>query len=259
MNLSRILGLWLALAAFAFPLCGETLPTLKVAGEVYTNVVVTSVTATDIYFTHAKGMGNAKLKKLDPELQRRFGFNSEKAMVAEQNQRSGNALFQAELRARKPAARPAAAEPDDSDDLVAPNPHAKSFRGQSPPQIFVSEWLTPAPNVEGKFVLVDFWATWCAPCRESIPHLNALAAKFKNDLVVIGLGNESPEEIQKMAGPRMQYSVGTDREARTMTTMKVEAIPHAILIDPKGIVRFEGNPGYLTEAALQKFVSKYGN
>ncbi|MEI9864522.1 MAG: hypothetical protein WDN00_08210 [Limisphaerales bacterium] len=48
----------------------EVLPVLTAKGVVYSNITVTTVTATDIYFTYAKGMGNAKLKDLTPELQK---------------------------------------------------------------------------------------------------------------------------------------------------------------------------------------------
>jgi len=57
-------------------LADEVLPVLKVGGDVYSNVTITAVTPTDIYFTSDNGMGNAKLKNLDPELQRHFKFKS---------------------------------------------------------------------------------------------------------------------------------------------------------------------------------------
>jgi cytochrome c biogenesis protein CcmG, thiol:disulfide interchange protein DsbE len=240
----------------------ETLPVLKVGSEVYSNVTVTTVTATDIYFSHSRGIGNAKLKSLQPDLQKRFNFNAAKAGETEKAQREQNALFRIEIASRTtPAVQVAQSSDDDvvdeRGDIVAPKLYARSFRGQPPPQIFVDQWLTSSPNVEGKFVLVDFWATWCGPCRQSIPHLNSLQAKFKDRLVVIGLSNETPEDIQKMTSPRMGYHVGTDTQARTMTALEVKGIPHVILIDPKGIVRFEGQPVYLTEPGLERLMAKY--
>ncbi len=56
----------------------ESFHTLKVKGDVYTNVTVTTVTATDIYFTHAHGMASAKLKDLAPDLQKHFHYDASK-------------------------------------------------------------------------------------------------------------------------------------------------------------------------------------
>jgi hypothetical protein len=71
----------------------ETLPVLKVGTDIYTNVTVTSVTPTDIYFTCAKGMLNAKLKNLDPALQKHFKYDAAKADAVEKNQRSANVQY----------------------------------------------------------------------------------------------------------------------------------------------------------------------
>ncbi len=57
----------------------EKFPVLKVGSETYSNVTVTTVTATDIYFLHSRGAANAKLKDLDPEMQRHFHFNGASA------------------------------------------------------------------------------------------------------------------------------------------------------------------------------------
>jgi len=123
----------------------------------------------------------------------------------------------------------------------------------------VADWLTPPPFVDGKFVLVEFWTTWAEPCRKAVPHLNELQAKFKDQLVVIGLSNESLEDILKMKSPRMEYSVGTDTQARTWSALGVEAIPYAILIDPQNSVRFEGQPDFLTEQGMTNLIAKYSN
>ncbi len=61
----------------------EHLDTLTVGADVYKNVTVTRVSATDIYFTHSKGMANTKLRNLTPELQKHFGYNATKAKAAE--------------------------------------------------------------------------------------------------------------------------------------------------------------------------------
>jgi cytochrome c biogenesis protein CcmG/thiol:disulfide interchange protein DsbE len=244
----------------------EILPMLKVGSEVYSNVTVTSVSATDVYFSFAGGMGNAKLKNLEAALQKHFHFDAAKAGVIEGDQHVANARLRAELLNTKPArppAQPTETVPppttDDGGDIVVPKLYARSFRGQRPPLIIVDQWLTPQPDVNGKFVLVDFWATWCGPCRSSIPHLNELQAKFKDRLVVIGLSDEPPDDMRKMTSPQLNYFVGTDTQARTLKAIEVTGIPHAILMDPKGVVRFEGMPAYLDEKGLEHLLDKYSN
>jgi cytochrome c biogenesis protein CcmG/thiol:disulfide interchange protein DsbE len=262
---ASVAGASLFLSVLA-PGAEETFPILKVGNEVYSNVTVTAVTPTDVYISYAGGMDNLKLKDLDPGLQKHFGYDRVKAGATERLQREGNAQFSAEISKKKAAApsRPVAEvetprPPDDVGDIVVPKLYAKSFRGRFAPQLIVEQWLTPAPETTGKFVLIDFWATWCGPCRQSIPHLNDLQAKFKDRLVVIGLTDESPEKVRGMTSPQMNYSVGTDRQKQTSRLVEVKGIPHAMLIDPRGIVRFEGMPGYLTESGLERLLSKYGS
>ncbi len=247
----------------------EKLPFLKVGVDSYTNVTITSVTATDIYFTHDRGMGNARLSRLSPELQKRFGYEPAKANAAQQKQADADANYRKNLAAESARAKqaakatpakatppPPAAEPA---DIKVPRISAASFLGKAPPPMVVKQWLTPQPNTQGKFVLIDFWATWCGPCRESIPHLNRLQAQFKDQLVVIGLSNETEAEVRKMKSPKMDYAVGIDPAGTMSKAMKVRGIPHAIIMDPQGIVRFEGHPNYLNAKNLAGLLAKYSD
>jgi thiol-disulfide isomerase/thioredoxin len=244
----------------------DSFPTLKVGSEVYSNVTITTVTATDLYFSHAKGMGNAKLKNLDPELQRRFKFDPAKSREVEQRQAADTARYQMAVAAQAKAEklRPAPDEEvpplqsNEQGEPIAPKLYAKSFRGNPAPQIQIEKWITLAPALEGKFVLIEFWATWCGPCRRSIPHLNELQQKFNDRLVVIGISDEAEEDIRKLKDPQINYAIATDTAGRTKQTVEVQGIPHAMLIDPRGIVRFEGMPHYLTAAGLEVLINRYG-
>ena len=261
--LVALLGCLTSFAGFA----EEKIPYLKVGIEHYTNVVVTSLTDTDIYFKHDGGMGNVRLKKLSPELQARFGYQPEKSAAAEKQQAEADRNFRKETAAKaatpakpappaKPGTAAAAAKVAPADIPVA-KISAASFIGQTPPKLVVEKWLTPAPGTQGKFVLIDFWATWCGPCRQSIPHLNELQAKFKDQLIVIGLSDESETDVRKMKSPKIEYSVAIDTAATTSNAMQVRGIPHAIILDPSGVVRFEGHPAYLNENNLAGLLAKY--
>ena len=71
----------------------EKIPVLKVGDEVYTNVTVTGVSETEIFFTSPRGMGNAKLKNLEPAMQRHFHYDVKKASAVEQQRKIANGEF----------------------------------------------------------------------------------------------------------------------------------------------------------------------
>jgi cytochrome c biogenesis protein CcmG, thiol:disulfide interchange protein DsbE len=138
---------------------------------------------------------------------------------------------------------------------------AESFLNKKAPELYVQEWLSKEPEIKGKFVLIDFWATWCGPCRKAIPELNGFAKQFSKDLVVIGISNETKEVIQKMESPVIEYYSGRDASKTMSGLLKIKGIPHVILVDPKGIVRWEGFPlleGHeLTAEKLAALIQKY--
>jgi uncharacterized protein (TIGR03435 family) len=117
-------------------------------------------------------------------------------------------------------------------------------------------------NFEHKFIVIEFWATWCGPCLDAVPHLNELQEKFKsnNDLVFISMTNEKPEKIQATLD-RIDFNtiVVSDQSKKTHKDLEVEKngvmmIPITILIDNNGNVKWRGRPEELNEEKINSFL-----
>lgn len=138
---------------------------------------------------------------------------------------------------------------------------AKSFLNNQAPEIEVQGWLSKKPDTSNKFILIDFWATWCGPCKQAIPEMNKYSKLFKDRLVVIGISDESKRTIKKMKSPVMEYFSAYDTKSRLYKKYKIKGIPHVVLIDPKGVVKWEGFPllnGHeLTKEVIEKIINKY--
>ncbi len=115
----------------------------------------------------------------------------------------------------------------------------------------VERWANKAPKPEdfvGKYVLVEMWATWCPPCRRSLPYLDFIAKKYKDDLVVVSICETDEEAIRNMPSGRLdldkvEYFVAVDTGRRLANKLGVRGIPHAILLEPSvGGVVWEGTP-----------------
>jgi len=119
---------------------------------------------------------------------------------------------------------------------------AASRLWQKAPELVVEKWLSPEPEREGKFLLIEFWATWCRPCRQAIPKLNDFQRRFADDLVVIGISDEDEAAVRKMVEPRIEFPLAIDTRARMKTKLSVVGIPHVIVVEPGGFVVWEGFP-----------------
>ena len=138
---------------------------------------------------------------------------------------------------------------------------AKSFLNEKAPELVVEEWISSEPDIKGKFVLIDFWATWCGPCIRAIPELNSFHEKFKENLVVIGISDEYKEKINNFKKVKIEYYSAIDTNETLKNIYQVKGIPHCVLIDPDGIVRWEGFPTLkgeeLTEKVISEIIAKY--
>jgi peroxiredoxin/Tfp pilus assembly protein PilF len=102
--------------------------------------------------------------------------------------------------------------------------------------------LISLEDLHGKVVLLDFWGTWCPPCRASVPDLRSLHKKYGKDssFVMIGISSDSDEEKWKdfTAKNQMVWAQHLDRERRVQRAFSVRAFPTYIVIDQEGIIRF---------------------
>lgn len=139
--------------------------------------------------------------------------------------------------------------------LIFAGPTLALDLGSPAPALQISEWVKGSAQSlkagKGKNTfIVEFWATWCGPCRMSIPHLTEMQAKYKDKgLVVIGITDEQPgvvKEFVKKMGDKMEYNVAIDRaEATTKAYMggfNVSGIPFACVVDKAGLIIWSGNP-----------------
>jgi peroxiredoxin len=91
-------------------------------------------------------------------------------------------------------------------------------------------------SLPGKIVLVNFWATWCPPCREEIPDLEALYGRFENSgLVILAISNEGVGKVRPfIADRKVSYPVLLDKGGKVTELFRVEGIPRSFLYDRQG-------------------------
>src|ERR1700674_2974948 len=94
-------------------------------------------------------------------------------------------------------------------------------------------------NWEGKVVLVNFWATWCPPCREEIPELLELKKEYKDQLEIVGISEDDdpPASVLKFARQKgMTYPIVMATPGLIESYGGVPALPTSFLIDTQGRV-----------------------
>ncbi len=148
---------------------------------------------------------------------------------------------------------------------LAPGTHAPAFSAKT-----TTGKTLNLKSLRGKVVLVDYWATWCGPCRMATPTLQALHKQFgPKGLAVVGMSVDDARSVAQvkpfMKSFGMTYTVTTspDANSKAASAYKVDGIPSQYLIDKKGVVRWS-QAGYsdgekvMLSAMIKKLLAEKG-
>ena len=117
-------------------------------------------------------------------------------------------------------------------------------------------------GLAGKVVLIDFWATWCGPCREALPHIRSIAKKFDGQpFVVISISLDKDEAkwkdfVAKNGMTWLQYRNGAGFEGNIAKQFSVTAIPATFTIDADGVLEDQHVGDADIEGKLKKLVAR---
>jgi thiol-disulfide isomerase/thioredoxin len=149
--------------------------------------------------------------------------------------------------------------------------------GVKAPELKVAKWFKGKPVTKfekGKVYVVEFWATWCGPCKASIPHLTEMAKKYKGKADFVGVsvwenpnGTWAPGTFDKITafvkdfGAKMDYNVAADGQdafmaENWMTAASQNGIPTAFIVDQAGEIAWIGHPMMGLDEAVGDVVAK---
>jgi len=133
------------------------------------------------------------------------------------------------------------------------------------PTINITDWIENVPNdktLSDKYIVLEFWATWCGPCIAAVPHMNSIQKEFnQKDLYYISITDESVEKVERSM-KRIEFNsiVVTDLTKKTQINFGdgvegLDAYPLTVLIDKTGIVKWIGEPKNLNSVIMTTFLS----
>jgi thiol-disulfide isomerase/thioredoxin len=116
------------------------------------------------------------------------------------------------------------------------------------------DFIGDKPDLTGHPLLIEFWATWCPPCRASIAHLNELNKSYHGrGLQIVGISDEDKSTVESFrTRVPMDYAVALDLDQKLARQFQVETIPHAWLLDKDGKVIWSGHPMELDEQTITR-------
>jgi len=136
--------------------------------------------------------------------------------------------------------------------------------GDALPALQPAQFEGNLPDLGGKVVLLDFWASWCGPCKKSFPELEKIYASYKDrGFVILGVNvdEDSAAMHQFLENHAVSFPIVRDKDQSLVGTAGVESMPTSFLIDRSGKIRslHNGFRGEETVNALRQEIEKLLN
>ncbi len=148
----------------------------------------------------------------------------------------------------------------------SPIAQAKIVVGDEVPGLTLVNWSgqpVRLTDLRGKVVVIDFWASWCAVCRQALPALDSLSRRLgRGPVVVVGINiDQTPATADRFLRdylPAPAMMLWRDPQAEALSRFGAEGMPAIYVVDPQGIVRL-AESGYAPErlTAVEDIVSRY--
>jgi thiol-disulfide isomerase/thioredoxin len=238
---------------------------LKVAGDNKTWAMEAHSIHASLLVQMSSKPGDKKLKEAEAEIRQAMALDPSKAIVhfnlgyvLLKQERDPEGIAELTAYVQAPGATEAnitEARRMIANPIRAREPFAPDFSFTSHEKEAISN-----SSLHGKVVLMDFWGTWCPPCRESVPVLRNLQKKYASKgFQLVGVSSDDDEDVWRtfIESQKMGWTEYIDLQGEVLEAFKIESFPTYIVLDKDGVMRFrQSGFGDTTAGELEDAINK---